>query len=163
MIKLMRIDERLIHGQVANDWSRKLAVNAIVVANDEAATNDLIKTSLRMAAPQGIKVVIKTIDEAIRQLNDPRAAHLQIFVVVNCPEDALKIAKNVSGIPYLNVGNFGRINKDKMNRYQLTDNLYVNDAEADVFREILATGLDCEFRTLISDSKVSLQSLIDKK
>ena len=44
-------------------------------------------------------IVIKTIDDAIKQLNDPRAAHLEIFVVVNCPEDALKIIKNVAGVP----------------------------------------------------------------
>ena len=164
MIKLMRIDERLIHGQVANEWSRKLAVNAIVVANDEAASNDLIKMSLKMAAPQGMKVVIKTVDESIRQLNDPRAAHLEIFVVVNCPEDALKIIKNVPGVPLLNVGNFGRVGKEKMNRnHQLTSNLYVNDQEIGVFREIVATGVECEFRTLITDSPISIQSLIDKK
>ena len=62
MIKLLRIDERLIHGQVANQWARQLAVDAIVVANDRAATNDLVKTSLKMAAPQGIKVVIKKVE-----------------------------------------------------------------------------------------------------
>jgi len=55
MIKLLRIDERLIHGQVANQWARQLAVNAIVVANDVAAQNEVVKMSLHMAAPDGIK------------------------------------------------------------------------------------------------------------
>ena len=160
MIKLLRIDERLIHGQVANQWARQLAVDAIVVANDMAATNELVSMSLKMAAPQGIKVVIKKISEAIAQLNDPRAANLSIFVVVNCPQDALAIIKNVPGIPYMNVGNFGRVNKSNMHRKQFTESLYANEDEVKVLKEIMDTGIDCEVRMLTSDSKVLLKSLI---
>ena len=39
MIKLFRIDERLIHGQIAIKWSRHTGVDSIVVANDHAAAN----------------------------------------------------------------------------------------------------------------------------
>ena len=163
MIKLLRIDERLIHGQVANQWARQLAVDAIVVANDTAASNELIEMSLRMAAPQGIKVVIKKVKDAIQQLNDPRARPLSIFVVVNCPKDALEIVENVQNIPYVNVGNFGRVNKDKMNRKQYSDSLYANEEEIQTLKQILATGIDCEVRMLTTDTKVSLKSLIEKQ
>ena len=160
MIKLLRLDERLIHGQVANQWARQLAVDAIVVANDYAAGNELSKMSLRMAAPQGMKVVIKPVAEAIRQLNDPRAAHLSIFVVVDNPQDALTIATQVKGIPYINIGNFGRVNKDKMHRKQYSDCLFANDEEVEIFKKLISTGIDCEVRMLNSDPKVSLKSLL---
>lgn len=162
MIKLLRIDERLIHGQVANQWARQLGVNAIVVANDSAASNELVCMSLKMAAPGGIKVVIKSVKDAISQLNDPRAAHLLIFVVVNSPEDALEIVKNVKGIPYVNVGNFGRVNQEKSHRRKFSDSLYANEQEIEVFKEILKTGIDCEIRMLTTDPKVSLKSQIEK-
>ena len=129
MIKVLRLDERLIHGQVANEWSRKLGVDAIVVANDNAATNDLVATSLRMAAPGDKKVVIKKVDDAINILNDPKAEGLSIFVVCDNPADALKLVKGVKGIPYLNVGNFGRIGIDKISRKEYTSNLYASDDE----------------------------------
>ena len=51
MIKLFRIDERLIHGQIAIKWSRHTGVDSIVVANDHAAANVMIQKSLKMAAP----------------------------------------------------------------------------------------------------------------
>ncbi|MCH4206988.1 MAG: PTS sugar transporter subunit IIB [Solobacterium sp.] len=162
MIKLLRIDERLIHGQVANQWARQLAVNAIVVANDTAAGNDLMKMSLHMAAPDGVKVVVRSVKDAISQLNDPRSAGLSIFVVVNCPADALEIVKNVKDIPYVNVGNFGRINKDKMNRKTYADSLYANEDEVKQMQEMIATGVDCEYRMLTTDPKVSLSSLLKK-
>ena len=50
MIKMIRLDERLIHGQVATKWSRLLDVDRILVADDEAAENEIVKKSLMMAA-----------------------------------------------------------------------------------------------------------------
>lgn len=41
MIKAVRIDERLIHGQVAMTWTKSLNLTGLVVASDEAATNDI--------------------------------------------------------------------------------------------------------------------------
>ena len=51
MIKWVRLDERMIHGQVATKWSQLLGVNRIIVADDQAASNEIIKKSLMMAAP----------------------------------------------------------------------------------------------------------------
>ena len=56
--QIIRIDERLIHGQIAIKWSRHTGVDSIVVANDHAAANVMIQKSLKMAAPPGIKTVI---------------------------------------------------------------------------------------------------------
>jgi Phosphotransferase system, mannose/fructose/N-acetylgalactosamine-specific component IIB len=109
-----------------------------------------------------LKVVVKTVKNAIKQLNVPRADSLSIFVVVNCPEDAYEIIKNVPSVPYLNVGNFGRVNKDKMNRKTYADSLYANEQEIETFHKIIETGIDCEVRMLTSDKKVSLASVIKK-
>ena len=65
MIKLFRIDERLIHGQIAIKWSRHTGVDSIVVANDNAAQSTMIQRALKMAAPAGIKTVIKSLDAAV--------------------------------------------------------------------------------------------------
>ncbi len=160
MIELLRIDERLIHGQVANQWARQLNVDAIVVANDAAATNDLVKASLKMAAPQGKKVVVKKVEDAIKTLNDPRANNMSIFVVVDNPSDCLKIVENVKGVPYVNVGNFGRVGFDKAQRKEYTSCLYANDQEVEIFKKIMATGIECECRILPSDVKTSLASVL---
>lgn len=104
MIKLFRIDERLIHGQIAIKWSRHTGVDSIVVANDHAAENVMIQKSLKMAAPPGIKTVIKTLDAAIATLNDPRCEPLKVLVLVNSPADALKMVRAVKGIPFVNIG-----------------------------------------------------------
>ena len=76
MIVFFRIDERLIHGQIAIKWSKYTNADRIVVANDAAAASPIIQKSLKMAAPAGIKTTIKTVDDAIKLLNDPRGTSL---------------------------------------------------------------------------------------
>ena len=56
MIVCLRVDERLIHGQVAMTWTKELKLNGLVVASDEAASNELQKMTLKMAVPEGIKM-----------------------------------------------------------------------------------------------------------
>ena len=65
MIKIMRVDERLIHGQIAMVWSKEMSIDGIVVANDATASDETQQMALKMAVPSGIKVIIKTVDSAI--------------------------------------------------------------------------------------------------
>lgn len=73
MISLVRIDDRLIHGQVAVVWTKHLGVNRILVANDQIVNNEVQKMSLRMAAPDTVKCGIMAVKEAGEVLNDPRS------------------------------------------------------------------------------------------
>ena len=151
MIKLFRIDERLIHGQIAIKWSRHTGVDSIVVANNNAAANTMIQKSLKMAAPPGIKT-----------LNDPRCEPLKVLVLVNSPEDALRMAKEVKGIPFINVGNYGRVapKKEGKERKRFDNNLYCDDVEEATFRELMATGLDCIYQTTPEEMAIPLKKLI---
>lgn len=162
MIKLFRVDERLIHGQIAIKWSRHTGVDHIVVANDAAARSEIIKKSLLMAAPAGIKTAIKSVEDAIKLLNDPRCEAMKILILVNCPKDALTVVKGVSGIPYINVGNYGRVAPEKpgMPRKAYGNNIYCDDEEIKEFRELLATGLKCEYQTTPEEPVENLEKVL---
>lgn len=69
MIKLTRVDYRLIHGQVAMSWTHALDVDCILLASDAVAKDDMRKAALRLARPNGVKLVIKDVDAAIEALN----------------------------------------------------------------------------------------------
>lgn len=107
-IAALRVDDRLIHGQVAMTWTKQLKVNGIVVANDDAASDNTQKMALKMAVPSGIKVLIKPVKEAIRILNDPRAQRMRILVLTRNVRDALAVRKQVGEIEFMNIGNTGR-------------------------------------------------------
>lgn len=83
---MLRIDDRLIHGQVAVVWSKNLNVSRIIVVSDAISKNEIQKSALKMAAPENVKTFIQPVDEALKLLNDPRAAKLSILVVMNDPK-----------------------------------------------------------------------------
>ena len=58
MIKLLRVDHRLVHGQVAFSWTNALGADAILVANDDVPNDEIWKTALKLAKPANVKLVI---------------------------------------------------------------------------------------------------------
>ncbi len=109
MISLVRLDERLIHGQVAIKWSRHTGVDRIVVIDEKAANNGIIQKSLMMAAPNTVKVAIKSVDAGIKLLQDPRCEAMKILIIVSNINDLNKVLESVKGIPLVNIGNYGRV------------------------------------------------------
>ncbi len=53
MISLVRVDNRLIHGQVVEAWLPHLKVSRVVVADDEAASSPLVRAAMSLAAASG--------------------------------------------------------------------------------------------------------------
>lgn len=162
MIKMLRIDERLIHGQVAIAWSKVLSVSAIVVANDIAAEDEMLKMTLKMAAPQGVKVAIRSVKGAIELLNDSRCEKMSILIVVNNPKDALDIVKEVNNIPLINLGNFGKIDNKIGGRKKLSEGIYVSDEESKVLENLIETGVEVEVRMVPERPKVYLKDIMNK-
>lgn len=68
MIKLVRIDHRLLHGQVVFSGSKFFNINRIIVANDEAANDEFKKMSLNLSKPAGIKLTILATDQLIAKM-----------------------------------------------------------------------------------------------
>lgn len=161
MITLFRIDERLIHGQIAIKWSRHTGVDHIVVANDHAASSPIMQKTLKMAAPAGIKTAIKSVDDAITLLSDPRCDALKILVLVNGPEDALRLVENITGIPYINVGNYGRVApvKPGMPRTSYGRNIYCDQVEVEAFKKLLGSGLKCIYQTTPEEAAEDLSEI----
>lgn len=136
MIRGFRIDERLIHGQVAVAWCTSLGVDSIVIADDETVNDDVAIFSLKMAAPTGVKVVIKSVNDAIPLLNDPRISTKQVLVLVRKAHAALTLLENVTNLPDVNVGNFGMIESGK-GRKILDTSFAVSIEENEAFKKII--------------------------
>ncbi len=75
MIKLVRIDYRLLHGQVVFAWTRALDIDHIIVANAKAAADAFITMSLNLAKPAGVTLDIATVEQAAEKLNSGKLDH----------------------------------------------------------------------------------------
>ena len=162
-ITALRVDDRLIHGQVAMTWTKQLAVQGIVVANDEAANDNTQKMALKMAVPGGIKSLIKPVDEAIRILNNPKASKMRILVLTRTVKDALKIRKNVGEIGFLNVGNTGRFDGiDVSEKLVLTPTIMLTDAEQQALKELVALDPKACMQQVPNDEQKLVKDVLDK-
>ena len=95
MIKLLRVDERLVHGQVALAWTNSLNADCIFVVNDDVRKDKLRLTTLKMAVPAGVKFVSKSVDDAVEVLNSGKTDKYKMLIVVDSVADA-----HVFGIRY---------------------------------------------------------------
>ena len=151
IIDALRVDERLIHGQIAMVWSRALNLDGIVVANDEASENELQQKALKMAVPNGIKVIIKTLDDAVTLLKDKRASDMKLLILVRTIGDALFLAKQLDNIGYLNIGNVGKsVQGDKQT---LTKFVMLTTDELTNLKELVKVYPETALQNLPSDVK----------
>ena len=138
MIKALRVDERLIHGQVAMTWTKALDLTGLIVASDEAASNDIQKMTLKMAAPSNIKTIIKPVENIINLLKDPRSNDMRLMVLVSTVKDAVKIAKAFpKEIELVNIGNAGKMTPPSEDKKMLTKEVMLTTNEISSLKELI--------------------------
>lgn len=128
----VRIDERLIHGQVAGIWSTSLNTQRIIVINDEAAQDPLQKSSLRMAAPSSMRLSVLTVAEAAKNVQAGKYGAQRIFLLFKNPTDVLRYLEAGGELTTVNVGNMSY----KEGTREVTKSIQVTKAEETVFEDI---------------------------
>ncbi|MDL2226024.1 PTS sugar transporter subunit IIB, partial [Eubacteriales bacterium OttesenSCG-928-M02] len=153
MVKSLRVDDRLVHGQVCLGWTKALNTGVLLVANDNAANNEAVKTACKMSAPAGVKLSVQEVQKAITTLNDPRSKNAAIFMIVRTVADAVEVINGLedpSIIERLNLGNFGH-NQDTGhddNNKKLADNVYVTPEEIEMLKGVQAKGVSVDVQLL---------------
>lgn len=164
MISMVRIDDRLIHGQVAVVWSKQLGISRIVVAGDKIASNEMQVSALKMAAPNGVKAFVLPVQKAVGLLNDPRSANMKILVVSNNPKDVYELLQGITEKPLLNLANYGRIGGGALSdKERISDSVYLKEDDKEIFKKIFDMGYDFEYQPLPGDLKQSLKAMLGGK
>ena len=144
-ILLTRIDNRLIHGQVATQWTSTIGANLLLVANDEVAGNKMRQNLMNMAAPQGVATRYFTIQKTIDVIHKA-APRQHIFIIVESPEDALRLIKGGVPIKKLNIGNM-HMSEGKR---QVATSVAVNDEDVAAFRALQEAGVELSIQRVPS-------------
>ena len=130
----VRMDERLIHGQVAGIWAPSLHTQRIIVINDEAAADTLQKSSLKMAAPTSMRLSVLPVESAAKNIRSGKYGKQRLFLVFKNPTDVLRYLKAGGKLTHVNVGNMSYKEGSK----DITKSIKVLDEEIDVFESIAA-------------------------
>lgn len=144
-ILLTRIDNRLIHGQVATQWCGSIGANLILVANDKVSTDKVRQGLMDMAAPTGVATRYFSIEKTIEIIH--KAADRQkIFIVVESPVDVLKLVEGGVAINKVNIGNM-HMSEGKR---QVATTVAVDDADIAAFKQLEERGVKLEIQRVPS-------------
>lgn len=153
-ILLTRIDNRLIHGQVATQWNSTLGANLILVANDDVAGNKMRQNLMNMAAPTGVATRFFSLQKTIDVIH--KASPKQhIFLVAENPSDVLTLVKG--GVPIRKV-NIGNMHMSEGKR-QVATSVAVDDADVAAFKELQDLGVELEIRRVPSTPAEDINKL----
>lgn len=146
-IRLSRIDDRLIHGQVATVWAKEAGAGRIIVVSDEVAKDDIRKTLVKQAAPPGIKVNIVDVEKAVKVYNNPKYANETVFYLFTNPSEVLAMVENNVPIKSINIGGM----QFKTGRTQVTKAVSVDKNDAEAFRKLAKAGVELDLRVVATD------------
>lgn len=159
MVELCRVDDRLLHGQVAVAWVGEVRPDAILIANDEAATNEIQKLALKMAKPSGVKLAIRTLKEAMEILEHPKSKKMKIFLITKTLQDALKLVKMTKEIHRINIGGV----KNKEGGKMIAAAVCLDDEDLMALKELCTLVEDVEMRMVPTEKKTSIDKYLNEK
>lgn len=153
-ILLTRIDNRLVHGQVATQWCGSVGANLILVANDKVEKDTLRQGLMDMAAPSYASMRYWSLEKTINNIH--KAADRQlIFIVCETPEDVLKLVEGGVPIKKVNIGNMHMAEGKR----QVAGSVAVDDKDVEAFKKLRELGVELEIRRVPSEPSESIEKL----
>lgn len=156
---LLRIDDRLIHGQVATRWVKETGVTRIIVVNDRVAEDKMRTNMLKQAVPSGVRAHTVSVDKMVRVYNNPDYANEKVMLLFTNPGDVYKLHMRGLPIETVNIGGIAF----KEGRTMLDMSVSVDQEDVRAFEALDQQGVELEVRQVASDNKVRLMDLLQKK
>jgi len=158
MIKLLRVDDRLLHGQVAVSWTAYLGADVLLVANDAAKADPVQQAAFQLAKPPQAMLSVKSIKGSISVINNPKHEGRAIFVVVSSPKDAFEIARACPGVKSVCLGGIRQANGKRqiapqvfLSEQDMQAATQLNDLGREVFLQSVPTGKRLSFSEIRED------------
>ncbi|MBN2233045.1 MAG: PTS sugar transporter subunit IIB [Deltaproteobacteria bacterium] len=137
---LLRVDDRLVHGQVVEAWVPRLAITHLVVVDDEVDADPLRRRITTMAAPPGVDIAITSITDAPALLDRLTArAENHVLVLVSRVTDACRLIRADGGrhVDQLNLGNIHY----ESDRTRISDSVFLTPREIADLEHLAAGGI----------------------
>lgn len=155
-LALVRIDDRLIHGQVVTAWAKETNCNRIIIIDDELAANTLMQRILKAAAPPGIKVEVMTVNESIIELKKEALPDERIIILVKIPQVLENLIDNGVKIEKIILGGMGLTAERK----RFTKNVSATDEEIKCMKRIIEKGVSIDYQLVPSEKAVDIKKII---
>ena len=148
----VRVDDRLIHGQVVTQWVKVFKAQKIVVIDDTVAKDKMQKNILKFVAPSDIKVSILSVEKAAEVWEKNKFGNLSVFVLFKDVKQIAKLKEKGVSFDEITLGNMSIVN----GRKQIYKSTGFTEEEAQVLFDLQKDGMHIFFQTQPTDKKESL-------
>lgn len=155
-ITAVRIDGRLIHGQVANLWTTKLGISRIMVVDDGVANNAIEKSGLKLATPAGVKLSILPVEKAAANILAGKYDSQRLLIIAKKPDRLLKLVELGVPIKEINVGNMSQSDESK----SITRSINVLDEDIEAFKKLNEKGVELVSQMVPNDRAENFMALL---
>ena len=153
-IVLTRIDNRLIHGQVATQWCGVVGANLLLVANDAVSKDEFRQGLMNMAAPAYAQTRFFSIEKTCAIIDKASPAQ-KIAIICENPQDVLRLVKGGVPIKKVNIGNMHMAEGKR----QVATSVAVNDDDVACFKELQDLGVELENKRVPDTAAESIDKL----
>lgn len=155
-IKLARVDDRLIHGQVVTNWLQYTSAKQIIIIDDGTANDPFTSRIIRLSAPKRATLEIYTVEEAKEKLAENPS--VPTLLLAKSPRVYLELIRAGAPIEEVNLGGMG----SNPNRTKFYKNISAGPQEREDMQAILDEGVPISVQIIPNDNAVKVdESLIN--
>lgn len=160
-INVLRIDDRLIHGQIVTKWIKDANASMIIVVDDKAANDKTQQMILKLAVPSGIKLEILTKEKAVSRIKEDKT-NTNVLMLVRNPKETNTLVDMGLNIDRIIIGNISN-SKSKVGRTKLLDYIYVEPDDVVAIKALNEKGIKLEVKAIPEERAKDPMELFAKK
>ncbi len=149
---MIRIDDRLIHGQVVVGWGSVIKPDRILLSSDEVATVEWQRTIYLYAVPEHLAASVLTLKDTIRALKNSEFGDERVLLLVDSPKSIVYLVENGIDIKEVNVGGM----HFKPGKNQISSFIFVDQQDIESFKILCEKGIHLEGRDVPTRSPVNI-------
>lgn len=142
MVILVRVDDRLLHGQIICAWVPYIQADSLIVASDEAAKDSLVSEIIESCGCNGLTVKVKNIEDAVNCVTTGACTNDRVILIVGDLQDAMKVYQTGMRFTSLNLGN---IHHEEEGR-QITPSVILNSEDEAIIENFRELGVAIDIR-----------------
>lgn len=164
MSYIIRIDDRLVHGQVVEGWIKPLCLDTIVVSADEVYCDELTKKLFEISVPKHVKFCCLSIELTVESILRNDYDKKKALILLGSLNDLLILVKSVKGklpdynFPPVNIGGIRHL----PGRVQIYKALYLSEKDLDLIKDLNSFNVILEYYVLPGDEKILLNDKISE-
>jgi sorbose PTS system EIIB component len=157
-IALVRVDNRLVHGQILEAWVPFLRASCVVVVDDQVASDFFRETVIRMAVPSGVEVVISNVSEFAANYPFNRGSGPKTIVLFSKISDAWTARRLGFQFDQLNIGNI----YNEECKLCCTPAVLLSDGDIRDINKLRDAGVKIELRRVPREKPIDLFEIVRK-